>query len=186
MNRRLNQKLRCTHPVSPPMRRLHVHRHCQHFQHLRVSEQENGRAAVLVTASSFVCVKGEMSPPGATPPGKGEASGGSGGGSAGRGAARGGGNALSVIDFREDMFPAAVTLVFLLLGLLRGTPFPLCYPSHHSLPLLEHTHCCIRACAVLSGGLFYSRRLFIVAISNLCVARNVLPNAVSGLRCYCT
>uniref|UniRef100_A0A7S1SUE6 Uncharacterized protein n=1 Tax=Tetraselmis chuii TaxID=63592 RepID=A0A7S1SUE6_9CHLO len=82
---------------------------------------ENGRAAVclLVTASSFVCVKGEMSPPGATPPGKGEASGGSGGGSAGRGAARGGGNALSVIDFREDMFPAAVTLVFLLLGLLR-------------------------------------------------------------------
>eukprot|EP00193_Tetraselmis_chui_P020268 CAMPEP_0177794044 /NCGR_PEP_ID=MMETSP0491_2-20121128/25420_1 /TAXON_ID=63592 /ORGANISM="Tetraselmis chuii, Strain PLY429" /LENGTH=91 /DNA_ID=CAMNT_0019316643 /DNA_START=960 /DNA_END=1233 /DNA_ORIENTATION=+ len=60
-----------------------------------------------------------MSPPGATPPGKGEASGGSGGGSAGRGAARGGGNALSVIDFREDMFPAAVTLVFLLLGLLK-------------------------------------------------------------------
>eukprot|EP00873_Tetraselmis_striata_P034330 jgi/Tetstr1/454594/TSEL_041488.t1 len=65
-----------------------------------------------------------MAPPEGGPPGKGEASGS--GGSGSRGAQRRGANSHSIIDFREDMFPAAVTLVFLLLGLLRVS-FQRCY-----------------------------------------------------------
>jgi len=65
-----------------------------------------------------------MSGNGGAPLGKGEASTGSGSNSNNRGSGRR--NTQQLISTRDDLVPAAITLVFLLLGLLRAS-FQRCY-----------------------------------------------------------